>query len=137
MANALQSHGLLSSRNIEEMSEATMCDPKAKVCAYGECRECLHACHPMLKTPGQENIRLSQWMTEKIMKDEKMSTITVKGKISKAEDELNTQFQERLFLFRCHVFNIKEQFDIYRELRRNLKRNECLLHVDFSENYSC
>ncbi|XP_061564752.1 zinc finger protein 275-like [Cololabis saira] len=34
MANALQSQGLLSSRNIEEMSEATMCDPKAKTCAY-------------------------------------------------------------------------------------------------------
>lgn len=83
MANALQNHGLLSSRNIEEMSEATMCNPKAKACAYGECKKCLHTCSSMLKTPGQENICLTEWMTEKIMKDEKMSTITVKREITK------------------------------------------------------
>ncbi|KAJ8334000.1 hypothetical protein SKAU_G00413190 [Synaphobranchus kaupii] len=28
-------------------------------------------------------------------------------------------------------------FDAYRELGRNLKHNESLLHIDFSENYSC
>ena len=50
IANALQSQGLLSSRNIEEMSEATMCDPKAKVCAYGECNEC-----PLTSSPDAEN----------------------------------------------------------------------------------
>lgn len=137
MANALQNHGLLSSRNIEEMSEATMCNPKAKACAYGECKKCLHTCPSMLKTPGQGNICLTQWMTEKVMKDEKMSTITVKREITKTEEDLNTQFQERLFHFRRHVFNIKWQFDVYRELRRKLKYNECLLHVDFSENYTC
>ena len=81
----------------------------------------------MLKTPGEENIRLSQWMTEKIKKDEKVST----------EHDLNTDFQERLLHFRRHVFNIKWQFDAYRELRRILKHNESLIHIDFSENYSC
>ncbi|XP_034084202.1 uncharacterized protein LOC117554075 isoform X2 [Gymnodraco acuticeps] len=137
MANALQSQGLLSSRNIEEMSEATMCDPKAKVCAYGECSECLLTCHPMLKIPGEENIRLSQWMTEKITKDEKVSTITVKREITTTQHDLNTDFQERLLHFKRHVFNIKWQFNAYRELRRSLKHNESLLHIDFSENYSC
>lgn len=137
MANALQSQGLLSSRNIEEMSEVTMCDPKAKVCAYGECSKCLLTCHPMLKTPGEGKIRLSQWMTEKITKDEKVSTITVKREITTKEHDLNTDFQERLLHFRRHVFNIKWQFDAYRELRRSLKHNESLLHIDFSENYSC
>ena len=130
MANALQSQGLLSSRNIEEMCEATMCDPKS--CAYGEC---LLICHPMLKTPGEENIRLSQWMTEKI-NDEKVSTITVKREIT-TEHDLNKDFQERLLHFRCHVFNIKWQFDAYRELRRSLKHNDSLLHIDFCENYVC
>ncbi|CAL8293349.1 unnamed protein product [Arctogadus glacialis] len=117
------------------MSEATMCDLKAKVCAYGECNECLLTCHPMLKTPGEENIRLSQWMTEKIKKGEKVSTITVKREIT-TEHDLNADFQERLLHFRRHVFNIKWQFDAYRELRRSLKHNESLIHIDFSEDYS-
>lgn len=91
MANALQSQGFLSSRNIEEMSEATTCDPKSKVCAYGESSECLLTCHPMLKTPGEENICLSQWMTEKITKHEKVSTITVKRETTTTEHDLKRQ----------------------------------------------
>ncbi|KAK6291241.1 hypothetical protein J4Q44_G00383610, partial [Coregonus suidteri] len=79
----------------------------------------------------------NKWMTEKIKKDEKVSTITVKREITTTEHELNTDFQERLLHFRSHVFNIKWQFDAYRELRRSLKHNESLLHIDFSENYSC
>lgn len=119
------------------MSAANLYDPKAKVCAYGECSECFLTCHPTLKTPGDENIRLSQWVTEKITKDEKVSTITVKREITTTEHDLNTDFQERLLHFRHHVFNIKWQFDAYRELRSSLKHKKSLLHIDFSKNYSC
>ena len=66
------------------------------------------------------------------MKDENVSTI----EITTTEHDLNTDFQERLLHFRRHVFNIKWQFDAYRELRRSPK-HESLLHIDFSENYSC
>lgn len=31
----------------------------------------------------------------------------------------------------------QQQYEAYRQLRENLRKNECLLHVDFSENYSC
>lgn len=62
-----------------------------------------------------------------------MSTITVKREITTTEHDLNTDFQERLLHFRSHVFNIKWQFDAYRELRRSLKHNESLLHIDFSK----
>ncbi|KAJ3612394.1 hypothetical protein NHX12_020670 [Muraenolepis orangiensis] len=137
MANALQSQGFLSSRNIEEMCEATMCDPKSKVCAYGECSECLLTCHPMQKAPGEANILFCQWMTEKVTKEEKVSNITVKREMTTTEHDLTKDFQERLLHFRRHVFNIKWQFDAYRELRRSLKHNESLLHIDFSENYVC
>lgn len=52
--------------------------------------------------------------------------------------DLNTDFQERLHHFRRHVFNIKWQFDAYRELRSSLKHFESLLHIiDYSENYLC
>lgn len=37
-----------------------------------------------------------------------------------------------------HIFNIRWQYGAYRQLRENLRNNECLLHVyNFSENYSC
>ncbi|MED6294865.1 hypothetical protein CHARACLAT_025505 [Characodon lateralis] len=89
----------------------------------------------MLKTPREATFCLSQWIVEKITKDGKVLTITVKKEIT--VHDLNTDFQERLLHFRRHVFNIRWQFDAYRELRKSLRHNESLWHIDFSKNYSC
>ena len=62
--------------------------------------------------------------------------ITVKKNIAMTEEELVTQFQNRLFKFRRHLFNIRWQYSIYRTLRENLT-NDCLIHIDFSENFTC
>lgn len=44
-----------------------------------------------------------------------------------------TEFEDRVFKFRRHLFNIRWLYSIYRE---NLT-NDCLIHIDFSENYTC
>ncbi|KAL7857250.1 hypothetical protein SRHO_G00161490 [Serrasalmus rhombeus] len=137
MTDALQSCGLLHHRDIEQLAQETMCDSKAKACAYGECRECLYTCQPMLRHPGQDGVTFCQWTTEKIERDDKSSTITVKKVLEMSEDELSTQFHNSLFHFRRHIFNIKWQYDVYRKIRNNLRSTECLIHIDFSENYSC
>lgn len=36
-----------------------------------------------------------------------------------------------------HVFNIRHQYVQYRQLRSKLDDSTCLIHIDFSENYSC
>lgn len=117
------------------MSVATMCDPKAKFCAYIGGTESFLSCYSMLKTPGNENICLSQWKTQKITKDERVSTITVKREKT-TDYNLNTDFQKRLFHFRCDVFNIKWQVDAYMELRSSFKHRKFLLHVILA-NISC
>ncbi|XP_037395079.1 uncharacterized protein LOC108426002 isoform X1 [Pygocentrus nattereri] len=137
MTDALQSCGLLHHRDIEQLAQETMCDSKTKACAYGECRECLYTCQPMLRHPGQDGVTFCQWTTEKIERDDKSSTITVKKVLEMSEDELSTQFHNSLFHFRRHIFNIKWQYDVYRKIRNNLRSTECLIHIDFSENYSC
>lgn len=121
MANALQSHRLLSSRNIEELSKVTTCDPNSKACAYGECRECL---------PDDEN----SWAREHFFisvddREDHEEWQNINNHSKKGNDKSKGWAKHTIT---GHVFNIN-----YRELRRNLKQNECLLHVDFSENYSC
>ncbi|KAK0152804.1 hypothetical protein N1851_005655 [Merluccius polli] len=46
-------------------------------------------------------------------------------------------FQNQLRVFTRHQFNIKMQYLHYRELKKNKKSHECLIHIDFSENYAC
>lgn len=143
MSNALYIQGLLGTKNLEEMVDATMCDPKSKLCAYGKCNDCLVSTHTMLRPATNTEIALTQWSLEdnsKVNDGEesgKRSTITVKKIVMTTEDALANEFHDMLFRFRRHIFNIRWQCKTYRQLRENLKKNECLLHVDFSENYSC
>lgn len=106
--------------------------------------ECLYSTCPIVKSPENKDISLTQWSLEKIdhanvggESERSSSTITVKKEVIMTYDELVTQFHDRLFKFRRHVFNIRWQYDAYRNLSENLKTSECLIHIDFSENYSC
>lgn len=36
-----------------------------------------------------------------------------------------------------HLYNIKHQYSALRHLRENMNDNEVIVHIDFSENYSC
>ncbi|ROI70160.1 hypothetical protein DPX16_0511 [Anabarilius grahami] len=87
-------------------------------------------------------VTLSQWCQEKVNislqgGETRVSTITVKKETPIQEDELVKQFQDRLFNFRRHIFNIRWQYKEYRNLRESLTAKDCLIHIDFSENYSC
>lgn len=42
-----------------------------------------------------------------------------------------------LVKFKRHTFNIRQQFTYCREQKKNLSENESIVHVDFSENYTC
>lgn len=142
MANTLYIQGLSATKHLE-MVDTTICDPKSKLCAYGECKDCVSSTHTLLRPPTNTEIALTQWSLEENAKlndgevSGKRSIITVKTTVMTTEDALAGEFHDRLFRFRRHIFNIRWQYGAYGKLQENLRNNECLLHVDFSENYSC
>ncbi|XP_034095757.1 uncharacterized protein LOC117562089 [Gymnodraco acuticeps] len=136
MADTLYSHGIVVSNNIEEMVDRTVCATEMKACAYGDCVECRLTTHPTLKSATEEIVQVVQWSTERTGEEER-ETITLKNEVQSTESDLVSKFQENLFKFRKHLFNIRWQYSAYRQLRESLQANECLIHIDFSENYSC
>ncbi|XP_037836219.1 uncharacterized protein LOC119617787 [Kryptolebias marmoratus] len=138
MASTLFKCGLLSTKNLEELAGATVCNSDSKACAYGECGICCTTAVPTLRPASNNMISFFQWATETSTLDkEKKSIITVKKELTKREDEVLAEFQERMVKFQSHLFNICWQYRAYRELRENLQSHECLSHVYFSENYLC
>ncbi|XP_069109425.1 uncharacterized protein [Argopecten irradians] len=64
--------------------------------------------------------------------------VTVKEKVQytlrNLLDETNATLASRI----CrHEFNISHQFNEIKNLKDNLNENECIVHIDFSENYAC
>ena len=48
-----------------------------------------------------------------------------------------SQFEGSIKRIKKHIFNIKHQYSAYQELRKHMDDTECLIHIDFAENYNC
>lgn len=95
-----------------------------------------------LNRPSSKVVTVTQWCQEKVDisvqgGERRVSTITIKKDIQMKEDELVAQFQDRLFIFMKHLFNIHWEHNAYTNVRESLTAKDALIHIDFSENYSC
>lgn len=63
------------------------------------------------------------------------SKVTIKKEFQTTQQQLLEQLNPMLLIFKKQTYNIKNQFTHYRALKQGLKAHECLIHVDFSENY--
>ena len=51
--------------------------------------------------------------------------------------DLIGDFMTCLKTFKWHAYNIMRQYAVYKTGWENLHPDECMLHVDFSESYTC
>ena len=51
--------------------------------------------------------------------------------------ELIKEFNIQLKVFLVHCRNIAHQYEAVKEIKESLSQNSILLHIDFSENFSC
>src|SRR5258705_8039511 len=118
----------------------------AKACAYRECTQCkdksvdVHISSPSLPTS------LYSWNNrqedrQKSSRDGANETITVKMVVKErvhcSVEDLAVLFLKEMVPMTRHIFNIDYQYETMRSLKNSLSVNECILHMDFSENYLC
>ncbi|KAI4828351.1 hypothetical protein KUCAC02_022447 [Chaenocephalus aceratus] len=145
LAEKLHTLKLIRSVDMEDLTSSISCNPNSKDCMYNECPHCKGQEFAIAAEVNlQANVELTQWSTETVIREKKNKDgkkdkvpmkITVKKK--KVLVDLLEMFQGQLRHFKRHTFNIKSQLTHYRELRKSMTNQECLIHVDFSENYSC
>lgn len=83
------------------------------------------------------NIVIGQWIRVQIdVKGQTKSVMKiVDAEMSKVEflEHVKTQTNE----FEGHVKRIQTQYNEMKRLKENLPANHCIVHMDFSENFSC
>ncbi|KAI3375809.1 hypothetical protein L3Q82_004091 [Scortum barcoo] len=108
---------------------------------YGECEECSNNTYTLTSHyRATDRITYLQWATvDKEHKNDPgaASKITLKKEFECSQQELVETFGILLQKFRRHLYNIRQQYAFSRALKLNLPANECAVHIDFSENYSC
>lgn len=142
IVSKLHHHKLVTNCNLEELVKEIVCDTQQKACMYGECEMCKHTNFP-LKAPytPETVVTYAQWGMEERQRVEAGESvsfkITVKKSMESTLGNLIDKFNDQLVKFKRHSFNIRQQFAFSRALKAGISDNECIIHVDFSENYAC
>ncbi|XP_054775254.2 uncharacterized protein LOC129283486 [Lytechinus pictus] len=92
---------------------------------------------------AQVDILLNNLQSEQIQFDE-WSRVEVDGRkkikiirISQSKPDFIKRFQKEIQEFRQHVVRIKNQFRALLDCKNSLKPDECIIQMDFAENYVC
>ncbi|KAK0144355.1 hypothetical protein N1851_017281 [Merluccius polli] len=112
---------------------------------YGKCSSCNLNSFPLASDYDRSmRVTYTEWgLEEKEIsrpqgnKEAVSFKVTIKKQIESSLEELIDHFNLLLHKFKKHAFNIRQQFSFSRELKRTLSSQECIVHVDFSENYVC
>ncbi|KAL4005767.1 hypothetical protein ACER0C_005480 [Sarotherodon galilaeus] len=142
LAVKLRQLKLIETANIEELIEKVCCNSSSKSCMYGEYVHCKDkTVHITSAYNSNATTSFTQWVTEEKEIDKKGEKATVKVTVKKSvegtQEDLIELFHSFVKKFKMHHFNIKQQYAFCRELKNNMSGEEALIHVDFSENYSC
>lgn len=147
MVNRLHSEGVFQTNVLSDQYVNLVCDETNQECMYGTCSICLDKQLPRLN-PALVNkeVRFSQWITKEQERNKYTANgtekIQVKVTLKETQDcrlsDLHEKFEAEIKpRLTTHVFNIRHQYTTLRRLRESLQADEIILHVDFSENYSC
>ena len=133
---------MINTSNIEQLADLCACDA-SKTCMYGECVFCQNKTVDFLREfDDNELVECFQWIScseQKINKKGQNITIkiTIKEELTLKASKLVDDYGKLIKLFKSHIFNIRHQYQMYRYLKSHLSENECMIHIDFAENYSC
>jgi hypothetical protein len=142
MVTRLHSLSVIQESKTEDLIPYLVCDIANKQCMYRECENRAPSAIPYGDNlEDTSEVWWWQWGTVNENIGDKVVRKTVKSKKSGTLAEIKADLEEGIQKQFCkHVFNIKHQYRTYRHIRDQIlpdNPDEALLHIDFSENYSC
>lgn len=112
-------------------------------CLKRQCKNCKDYKIKMNVSHYDESdvVEVERWITKKVLKqfkgEQKISQRTIKEKITLKVKDLIINFKKEIPVFIKHVSNIAHQFKIIKDIKEELKEGDILIHMDFSQNYTC
>lgn len=141
----LHKHKIILENSVEQFVNKLVCDDRRNDCFFRSCSKCKE--NEIVKNLNNYSpsdvISYYQWVT---VKEERINpknkkkynvTRTVKKKCSTTIDNFLEIFQSQSDAMLAHVQNIIHHYQTTSNMKQNLNENQALIHVDFSENYSC
>lgn len=127
--------------NIPRLLAAITCDIYNTKCLFRDCVTCKDKTLEYYLPHPEKLVIYKQWIYERTTyeKDGKIKTVRkpIKKEITITLKELANTLENTLQSFLKHIGTIAHQYQALARLKKNLLQTDVLIHIDFSENYSC
>lgn len=108
---------------------------------YGDCSISTEKKLEICSDKEETEVKWYEWVLkeqeygqgEKSKKIKRMMKIAKPGTSWDLVETFNTEMKK----FKTHVFNFYYQYNEYRSCKKNLTDKEVIIHIDFSENFTC
>jgi len=128
---------LVPCSSIERLCSNIACNMQNKQCMYGVCHICKDSKLDVRSFDSNAIVSCDQWMSKAEMHNGKKTVIVVKESQEMSLFDLVEKLHASLARIRKHLYNIGHQYRSYRELRGKLSEHDCMIQIDFSENFNC
>ena len=143
---ALHRLGELCTQDPSVLLSQIRCSVNSQSCMYNECKLCRnkHVVFTDSVASGVESTWF-QWISKTDKRIRKQANgsektfnvhIVVKERIAGTVESLKDTLQSDLMSYSVHAYNIVHQYKELKCLKEKLKANECVVLIDFSENYA-
>ena len=142
LVKAMKVVRLISCTDAEYLVSKFMCSTDSMACAYNECSCCSQSRFQFERlVDDTDSVSFFQWESTKksYVKDgaAKEVKVTVKARKTVTESEAVALFLRTMLAFKQHSFTYIKQAQTFRECKSEVKANECVVQIDFSENFNC
>ncbi|XP_064637076.1 uncharacterized protein LOC135493584 [Lineus longissimus] len=146
LANKLWQLKILKTDNIHDIVESIVCSPSELKCMYLKCESCKDGMRniytDLVPQSFPDPIDYYQWQSKtEIRSTTKGQEISVnvhcKDLLHDTVKNVCDLFETKLKELMPHQFRVHHQYSQIRNLRSSITPDECVLQVDFSENYEC
>jgi hypothetical protein len=142
LTEALYRYGVVDYKKPQDFCTDLCCEVKKEECMLRKCLVCRNKCISYKQFNCEQTASFKKWATIKESRiDNHGKPITVqitkKTVVDCTVGELIDQIEVMMPKFMVHTANITHQYETIDELKQSLTPNKIILHIDFSENFSC
>lgn len=143
MVSRLKHLRIISESTSKEVLESLCCSDSLDInkCLERRCSDCKGKEIKFLDFSKEDTVSLNKWVLKK-------ESYVIKGKTKTSQkytrdiikcsiEELVEELKHQMPKFMSHVSNIIHQQGVIKHKKDELKPNEAIIHIDFSENYEC
>ncbi|CAH0719498.1 unnamed protein product, partial [Brenthis ino] len=126
---------VMTSQNLLSM---LCCDMYSVDCLHRNCLACKNKVVCYQEFDNSIEMTYWQWDTKQDVTKCKGRKIRITEKVKKTEEPKKCieKFESMLKEYLMHCGNIVSQYNAFRNLKESLSDGECIIHIDYSENYA-